>query len=57
MPPNRKIWQRRTKWTDQVVLDLMTCRAQALARYADASKTENDNGKRIYKAHERCLGR
>ena len=46
MPPKRKISQRRTKWTDQMVLDLMTCRAQALARYADASKTENNNGKR-----------
>ena len=29
-----------------MVFDLMTCRAQALARSADVSKTKNTNGKR-----------
>ena len=47
MPPKRKASQKRTKWTDKMVADLVTCRALALAKHADTSNTvENVNGRR-----------
>ena len=46
MPPKRKASQKRTKWTDKMISDLVTCRALALAKHADTSNTvENVNGR------------
>ncbi|CAB4030516.1 Hypothetical predicted protein, partial [Paramuricea clavata] len=47
MPPKTKASQKRTKWTDQMIADLVTCRALALAKHADTSNiAENVSGRR-----------
>ncbi|CAB4035812.1 Hypothetical predicted protein, partial [Paramuricea clavata] len=47
MPPKTKALQKRTKWTDQMIADLVTCRALALAKHADTLNiAENVSGRR-----------
>ena len=47
MPPKKKASNKRTTWSDQMISDLMLCRASAIARHGDLSyQAKNASGRR-----------